>query len=288
MESNLNENPQKKNYLISVDGSHLSEWGFDMIFNEIYKKGDLITLLHVKNTKKLTNIPFKNQPEQIISKYETKLIGKIPKDNYKIICQDRETENMHALEIVNKVANYIHSELLVLGCQGHKGIKDKKELSSGVIYLIKSVSIPTIVVKENAQRAKKESKGFNWLVCIENQNSRSFKAFELATTLVDLDHDSIIALNFYRYGENYKEIEDAFEKHCNKFGIVKKKFLAIEKNPNKTIGKDICDFVNFGDDYIDFVVIGHNFAKYSDDVKESPTVDIIRYAQANILFSSKI
>lgn len=287
MESNATETHEKKNYLISVDGSDHSDWGFDMIFNEIYKKGDYLTVLHVANQKKISDIPFKYQPDQIFSKYETKLIGKLPKNDYILIRKDRENEKAHALETVNQVARTNNADLLVLGCQGHKGVKDRKDLSSGITYLIKNISIPSIVVKENSQRAKKEAKGFNWLVCIENHYTRSFKAFELATSLIDKEKDTITALHLHVYGDNYKETEDAFEKYCIKIGIAKRKFVAIEKNPKMSVGKNICDYVNFGEDYIDFVVIGHNISKYTTDVNASPTVDIIKFAQANILFSSK-
>lgn len=287
MDFNGTETHERKNYVISVDGSDHSDWGFDMIFNEIYKKGDYLTVLHVANQKKISDIPFKYQPDQIISKYETKLIGKLPKNDYILIRKDRENEKSHALEVVNQVARLNNADLMVLGTQGHKGVKDRKELSSGIIYLIKNISIPSIVVKENSQRMKKEAKGFNWLVCIENHYTRSFKAFELATTLIDKEKDIIIALNLHIYSDNYKETEDAFEKYCSKVGITKRKFVAIEKNPKMSVGKNICDYVNFGEDYIDFVVIGHNISKYSMDVNSSPTVDIIKFAQANILFSGK-
>jgi len=287
MEFNSNETHERKNYLISVDGSNFSDWGFDLIFNEIYKKNDYITLLHVANQKKISDIPFKFQPAQIISKYETKLIGKLPKNDYIIIRKDREDDKVHALELVNQVAKINQADLLILGCQGHKGVKDKKELSSGITYLIKYINIPSIVIKENSQRLKKEAQGFNWLVCIENHYTRSFKAFELACSLIDKEKDSIFALHLSMLGDNYKETEDAFDKYCTKANINKRKFVAIEKNPNLSIGRNICDYVNFGDDFIDFVVIGHNVSKYSTNISSSPTVDVIKYAQANILFSSK-
>ena len=286
MNSNPDHTNERKNYVISIDGSDHSDWGFDMTFNEIYKKGDFLTLLHVGNPSKISDIPFKYQPDQIISKYETKLIGKLVKNDYIIIRKDRSDPNVHALETVNLVAKGNNADLLVLGCQGHKGVKDKKELSGGIVYLIKHIHIPSIVVKEFCQRSKKEAKGFNWLVCLENHYTRSFKAFELSTTLIDKEKDTIIAMHLYFTGDNYKETEDAFEKYCLKVGILKRKFVAVEKNPKLTIGKNICDYVNFGDDFIDFVVIGHNITKY-EDVNKSPTVDIIKFAQANILFSTK-
>ncbi len=288
MISNTTDNSEKKNYLVSVDGSDNSDWGFDMIFNEIYKKGDYITLIHVANQKKISNIPFKNQPDQIMSKYETKLIGKLPKSDYLLIRRDRDNDKIHALEVVQTVAKTNNVDLLVLGSTGHKGVKDKKEISSGISYLIEHITIPSILIKENSQRSKKESKGFNWVVCIENHYTRSFKAFELATTLINKETDSIIALHLTNnLVENYKETEDAFEKYCTKVGITKRRFIPTEKKLSVSTGKNICDFVNFGDDYIDFVVIGHNYTKYVNNKGESPTVEIIKYAQANILFSNR-
>ena len=253
MNSTEEEEHERKNYLISVDGSNHSGWGFDLIFKEFYQKNDYITVLHVTNQNK-TDIPFKYQPEQIMSKYESKLIGKLPKNDFILIQKPRDNPSEHALEVVFEVAKTHGTDMMILGTQGHKGIKSKKYISKGIMYLVKNINIPSMVIKENTQREKKEDKGFTWLVCLENHYTRSFKLFEFVTTLIDKKRDTIIGLHFWQL-DNNRELEENFEKYCVKLGVKNKKFISLEKNPGLTIGKNICDIVNFGDDYIDFVSI---------------------------------
>lgn len=287
MISNNEEEHHRKNYLISVDGSDHSNWGFDLIFEEFFKKGDHITLLHVTNpNKSLSDIPFHNQPDQIMSIFETKLLGKLPQEKFLIMKKPRENDNEHALEVVFKTAKIVDTNLIIIGIQGHKGIKKKDYISKGIMFMVKYITIPSLVIKEHTQREKKENKGFTWLVCMEDHFTRSFKVFEFVTTLIDKEKDTIIGYNLFLQNED-KELEDNFEKICVKMNIQKRRFLSKQKNPKISIGKSICDVVNFGDDFIDFVSIGHNMSKY-DEVASSPTIEIIKYAQANILFSSRI
>jgi hypothetical protein len=278
------EEHERKNYLISVDGSNHSEWGFDLIFKEIYQKNDYITVIHVLNPNK-NDVPFKYQPEQIMTKYESKLIGKLSKNDFVLIRKPRDNTSEHALQVVNEVAKKNNTDMIIIGTQGHKGVKSKKEVSKGIMYIVKNIHIPSLVIKENSQREKKENKAFTWLICLENHYTRSYKTFEFVTTLIAREKDIIIGLNLWQIDHN-RELEDIFEKFCSKMGIKNRRFLSIEKNPDLSIGKNICDIVNFGDDFIDFVSIGHNISKYSEP-DTSPTIEIIKYARANILFSSK-
>jgi len=288
MISNQNQNPEevhkRRDFLISVDGSNHSQWGFDLIFKELYEKGDHITVLHVTNQNK-TDIPFKYQADQIMSKFETKLLGKLPKDDFIIIQKPRENENEHALEVVYETAKNSGTDLIIMGTQGHKGIKSKKYISKGILFMVKNINIPSLIIKEKTQRENKENKGFTWLVCLENNYSRSFKVFEFVLSLIEKEKDTIIGFHLWQLESN-KELQDSFEKLCVTSNVKNRKFLSLQKNPNLSIGKNICDIVNFGDDYIDFVSIGHNMSKYAE-VDSSPTIEIIKFAQANILFSAK-
>jgi hypothetical protein len=282
MISNTEEEHKRKNYLISVDGSGHSNWGFDLIFKELFKKGDHITVLHVSNENK-TDIPFKYQADQIMSQYETKLLGKLPKDDFSIIKKPRKSDSEHALEVVYQMSTNSTTDMIILGTQGHKGAKSTKEISKGIMYIVKHISIPCLIIKEKTQREFKENKGFNWLVCIEDNLSRSFKVFEFVLSLIDKEKDTIIGLHFWQLEQN-KELEDNFEKLCGKLNVKNRRFINTQKSSNLSIGKSICDYVNFGDDYIDFISIGHNISKYPNQ-ENSPTIEIIKFAQANILFS---
>jgi hypothetical protein len=279
---NTEEEHKRKNYLISVDGSGYSNWGFDLIFKELFRKGDHITVLHVTNENK-KDIPFKYQADQIMSQYETKLLGKLPKDDFSLVKKGRKNDSEHALEVVYEISTQGNADMIILGTQGHKGAKSTKEISKGIMFIVKFIPIPSLIVKEKTQREFKENKGFNWLVCLEDNLSRSFKVFEFVLSLIDKEKDTIIGFNLWQLEQN-KELEDSFEKLCGKLNVKNRRFVSNQRNPNTSIGKSICDFVNFGDDYIDFISIGHNISKYPEP-EYSPTIEILKYAQANILFS---
>jgi hypothetical protein len=278
------EHTNKKKFCISVDGSAYSEYGFDLIFDELYKKGDIIILTHVCNNDKLTEIPFENQPKSIQSKYESKLVGKLPQSDFEVLIKDRGSDNDHALKIVNEIAKSKGCSVLIMGTHGHKGREKSNEISKGVIYLIKQVKVPTFLIKERVQRKTKENGGFTWLVCIEKSNTRSFFAFEFAVGLVDKDLDKIIGLNIV---DGFKDtcIELQFNSLIKKQGIKQYSFEYIQKEKDVKIPKHICEIVNFGTECIDFLVVGHNPEKFNS-VENTPLMDIIKSAKTNILFYS--
>merc|ERR1712032_1025769 len=142
--------------------------------------------------------------------------------------------------------------------------------------MVKNIDIPSLVIKEKILREKKEDKSFTWLVCLENHYTRSFKLFEFVASLIDKNKDTIIGFHSWQLEHN-KELEDNFEQLATKLKVKNRKFLSVQKDPNTSIGKSICNIVNFGDDYIDFVSIGHNPSKY-EDIEKSPTLEIIKYA----------
>merc|ERR1712084_185488 len=103
--------------------------------------------------------------------------------------------------------------------------KSKKYISKGIMYLVKNITVPSLVIKECSQREKKEDKGFTWLVCLENHYTRSFKLFEFVTSLIDKSKDTIIGLHFWQLDHN-RELEENFEKYCNRLSIKNRKFLS--------------------------------------------------------------
>ena len=271
----------KKKYCICVDGSVYSEYGFDLVFDELYEKGDNIVVTHVYNNEKLSEIPFDNQPKSIQSKYETKLIGKLVQTDFEIIIKDKGNSNEHSIEIVNGLAKNRNCTMLVMGFHGHKGEKEKKEVSKGIIYLIKQIKLPTFIIKERSQRKSKESGGFLWLVFIEKSNTRSFYAFEFALNYINKDLDKIMGINIV---DGYKDtvIELQFNSICKKVGIKNISFQYLPIQRDLKVTGMICEMVNFGKDYVDFLVLGHNPSKTK--VEESPCLEVMKNSKTNILF----
>lgn len=274
---------KSKKYCISVDGSAYSEYGFDLVFDELYEKGDSIFLTHISNSEKLKEIPFEYQPQSIQSKYESKLIGKLPQTDFEILLKDKMRSDQHALEITHDLAKNRICSVLVTGYQGHKG-GSGKDLSKGIVYLIKNVKIPTFIIRERSQRRYKESGGFTWLVCIEKSNTRSYTAFEFAVNYINKDVDKIIGVNIV---DGYKDtvIELQFNSLCKKTGIKNCSFQYINRDKAMSVTDHINEIVNYGQESVDFLVVGHNPAKYLK-MDEYPLVEVMRKAKTNILFYS--
>jgi hypothetical protein len=278
-------------YCVAVDGSQSSEYAFDLVLNELFQKGDKIYVVHISNPEKLNELPFEYQPDTIISKYDTKLSGKILRSYFEVIHKEREPKNDHALVQVNEIAIAKKSTLLVMGFHGHKMINNKNELTKGISYIINNIKLPTIVVKEKSQRKKKDNNGFTWMSAIEDNTSRSFKAFQYSLNCVDINRDKVVGAHVKIYDDYWaREVKDSFEKICNDRGVLNSKFYVVEKPADKEIQDVLSDLVNFNEnETVDFFVLGHNPGKYGNyniKFKGIPVVEVIRKAQANILFYS--
>jgi hypothetical protein len=157
-------------YCVAVDGSQSSEYAFNLVLNELYKKGDKIYIVHISNSQKANDLPYDYQPETILSKYDTKLSGKLLKSHFEVINKERDAKNDHALVQVNEIAIAKKCTLLVMGFHGHKCNNNKNELTKGINYIINNIKLPTIIVKENSQRKSKENNSFTWLTAMEDNS----------------------------------------------------------------------------------------------------------------------
>jgi hypothetical protein len=276
---------KSKKYCIAVDGSDYSDWAFQLVTEELYSKGDKIVLVHISNSSKLSEIPFAFQPKTILSKYDAKLAGKLSSSDYKIITQDRDSTSSHALLQVNNIAIKENCSVLVLGFHGHNMSKDKKEISKGISFIISNIKLPTIVVKENVKRKNKSTGIFTWATCIEEANSRSFKAFEYFSNYLNITKDKMIGSHIDSHGSSTaQEVKELFLQTCQTKGISNYEFEITTYSQKNEIGTIITNFVNFNEkDQIDFLIVGHNPKKNSE---KSPLNMVIKSAQCNVLFYS--
>lgn len=273
-------------FCISVDGSKYSDYGFELIFNDMFKRGDRIVVAHISNSEKMDQIPFNYLPDTIQNKYETKLIGKLLKSDYSLVVQPKEKKVSHAMEQVFKICNQNRCDVLVMGYQGHKADHHKKDITKGTVFMIENVHIPTFIVKDDITRTKKTDGSFSWLIGIENSNSKSFKAFEYSLKFMDLQKDRIVILHIKQFKEREEElIENEIKNFCVKNKIENADIKLVE-NDGTSIGTQINSFINYGEVNFDFVVIGHNCEKYKN-LESSPIIEICKTAQVNILYYCK-
>lgn len=271
-------------FCISVDGSKYSDYGFEIVFNDLFKKGDKIIVTHICNADKLVNIPFNYLPDTIQNKYETKLLGKLLKTDFNLIFQTKETNIKHAMEQVFDICTSNSCNVLVMGFQGHKADINKKEITRGTIFMVEKVHIPTFIIKDNISRKNKTSGGYNWFIGIENSNSKSFKAFQYALKFIDLVKDKILIFHVKQFADQEEEmILEEIEKFCKEKNLINYEIKIHENQAIKSIGTEICNYVNFAQEMFDFIVVGHNPGKYRN-LEASPIIEICKSAQANILY----
>ena len=279
------ESSTQKKYCIAVDGSDNSDWAFDLVLNELYQKGDKVVIVHIANPNK-SDVPFAFQANSIVSKYEARLTGKLLKQDYLMIKQDKANNNNHALHQVNQIAVTNNCTVLVLGFHGYKKNKQPNEVSKGISFIMSNIKLPTIIVKENSSRKNKNSSSFTWLTSIEQANTRSFKAFQFAVHYINPQVDKVVGCHIKLYNSSVdSEVKDLFESFCQSQSVANYDFKYLE-NDRSNVGNQISNFVNFNEtDSIDFVVLGHNPNKYSGgDNGSSPLTEVIKSAKANILF----
>ena len=276
-----------KNYCIAIDGSQHSDWAFNLVFEELFQKGDKITLVHISNGSK--DVPFAFQPKTIISKYDAKLTGRLSTLDFKIVQEEKKANVIHALLQVNDIALANKCTMLVLGFQGHKD--NKENISRGVNYVIDNIKLPTIVVKENITRKSKDSGAFTFCTSIEQANTRSFKAFQFAVNYIDVTKDKVLGMHIKIYNDSFiKEVKEYFEATCTEKGVKNFAFQPLENEKDVSVGEQICNFANYNEkESIDFLILGHNPIKYktnADAKNSSPLNTAIKSAKTNILFFS--
>lgn len=269
-------------YAIALDGSEQANIGFEKILNEKFKIGNKLYLIHIYNPAKFIEMPLEKLPEHILIKHEKALNENLQKSEFEIIKKEKINIEESSLKLVNQIALEKKTDLLVVGCAGHKGVKKTKKLSKGLIYLIQNCKIPTLVMKIIDQRTK-PNLGCNWLLCIKDDNDRSFRSFEFAMKLIDKEKDKVIGMHFISEKFLAENVCKIFEKKCKENKIKNRLFVKRENDKSQTLGKNILDYLIVCQDNIEYIVVNHNMQKYMD-LERCPTVELVKYASNNIIF----
>lgn len=279
-------------FIIGIDGSAGSHNAFELVLNDLHRKGlDKMILVHVFSEKdEEAGIQFHNKT--IYNKYSEELKSKLNEEDYEIIFEERKP-NENVFEQINDIAVAKNASLMVLGFRGKNGAKTRPdELSKAITYLVHKPRIPVLVVKDRIVRSDKTDCAYNWLVCLESPESKSFKALQSMCRFVDVENDSFTAITVKsdkQNGENESAIQKKFEEKMAEFEIQKFSYKVLEKegedNIHETILKFLKDCQNNTDLAFDFVVCGYNPSKYSFNKDASnTTVDILKYSDVNIFF----
>ena len=279
-------------FIVGIDGSVGSHNAFELVLNDLYRKGlDKMILVHVFGEKdEEAGIQFHSKT--IYNKYIEELKSKLNEEEYEIIFEERKP-NENVFEQINKIAVAKSASLMVLGFRGKSGAKSRPdELSKAITYLVHKPKIPVLIIKNRIFRGDKTDFAYNWLVCLESPESKSFKALESMCRFVDVDNDTFTAITVKSEksnGENESAIQKKFEEKMNEFEIKKFSYKVLEKEGedkvHETIFKLIKDCQKDTTIAFDFVVCGYNPLKYSFNKDASnTTVDILKFSDVNIFF----
>ncbi len=277
-------------FIVGIDGSNGSHNAFELVVNHLHRKGlDKIILVHVYSDKdESAGIQFHNKT--IYNKYQQELKSKLNPDDYEIIFEERKA-NENVFEQINDIASSKNGSLMVIGFRGKNGAKSRPdELSKAITYLVHKPRIPVLVVKERIIRSNKTDSAFNWLICLESPESKSFKALASMCKFVDTEMDTFTAITVKSEnsnGENEDATQKKFEEKMNEYEIKNRCFKILEKEGNNTVHDTIIKFIRDTeiDDNLayDFVVCGYNPTKYSFNKDASnTTVNILKRSDINI------
>ncbi len=279
-------------FIIGIDGSVGSHNAFELVLNNFHRKGlDKIILVHVFSEKDEENgIQFHNKT--IYNKYSEQLKSKLKEEEYEIIFEERK-QNENVFEQINEIAVAKNASLMVLGFRGKSGAKKRPdELSKAITYLVHKPRIPVLIVKDRIVRREKTDSSYNWLVCLESPESKSFKALETMCRFVDADYDTFTAITVKSDnsdGETESAIQRKFEEKMKEYEIKKFCYKVLEKEGEDNLHETIIKFMkDCQKDTLlafDFVVCGYNPWKHSFNKDASnTTVNILKYSDVNIFF----
>ena len=284
-------------FLVGIDGSEGSHNAFDLVVNDLHRRGlDKIVLVHIFSEKdEEAGIQFHNKT--IYNKYSEELKLKLKEADYEIVFQEKK-EKENIFEQMNEIALEKNASLMVLGFRGKNGTKSRPdELSKGVTYLVHKPRIPVLIVKNNMLRSHKLENGFNWLCCLESSESKSFKALKTMVRFVNGENDTFTGITVRNKvsdkevrieNEIETSIRENFEQQMRTFDIQNSSFKILEKEEDADVHNTIVRFISDSSktpESFDIVICGYNPSKYAFNKEAvNTTVDLIKKCDINVVF----
>ena len=307
--------PINFSYCVSVDGSKHSDYAIELVLTAFFKKGDKLNVVHIMNTDSNRINPYDYEVHKVLDHYINTNGKSIAKRDYHTFCLPRAKDTKHSLQQTMMNALEQHSNILFVGFKGTKtsqitdsnfpkdhrnltmsnkfipNIARNKELTKGILYILELpvLPLPTVIVKEVSRRENKETKGFTWCFCIKDFNS-SWVQFKNSLVFLNLEVDSIKGVHVKTESGRYDpKLEEKFIEVCKQKGVKHFSFTYLDRTPNKgySIGVELSNVINFGEEYVDFVVCHYNNHSYYY-IENHPLYDIIMNVECNVVFSQEV
>jgi len=278
------------NIAVGVDGSEGSHNAVELVVQDFMRKGlDKLYVIHITDSSKDHERGIQYHAKTIFNSYNDYLKQHLHQGDYEVIFQEKKSDES-IFEQINEIAGEKKADLLVLGFRGINGSKNRPdELSKGIKYLVHKPLIPCLVVKEKIHRIYRPENGFKWLVCIESEESKSFKAFNSIMRYIDAESDIVHGFAVDTKSGHTDKAKAAFEEVCKKNEIKNSDFTVVPLKENESIKTSIHDWVKEHllneNHFIDFIVLGYNPLKYGFNKDASnTTVEMLKDVNVNVFF----
>ena len=280
-------------FVIGVDGSEGSHNAVELVCRDFHRRGlDKTIVVHISNLKKEHEKGIQYHSKTIYNHYSEYLKSVLQQDDYEIVFEERKEGSENVFEQINEIAISKNVSLLVLGFRGYKGSKNRPdELSKSVTYLVHKPKIPVLVIKNKVSREYRVGGQFKWLICVESEESKSFKALQSMLRYIDAENDIIHGFTVDKVEKELSThpVKIKFDELMKKNEIQNYDFFSLileeEKDVKTTIINWIAKHLEEENHFIDFVVLGYNPSKYTfqKDISNT-TVGILKEVDSNIYF----
>jgi len=231
-------------FVVSVDGSDKAEVAFQITADELMDKDDVVNVISVTDVSK-DYLPMNYRPKYILQKYKTECIGRFPHDRFEIMMYEKK-QNCDVKEQIALIAHKHEANYVTMGSNGRKGEQDDAyRVGKTTMAMLENSKAPLVIIKKPYQRAKNETKGFNFLISYDGSKA-SLKMIKVARDLARNSNDRVYAVHVCEDEDMVREeLEEEFKKECEAHKLVCDDLFIVEKdNPEINVSEFLNKWAN--------------------------------------------
>merc|ERR1711988_2084707 len=140
-------------------------------------------------------------------------------------------QNCDVKEQIALIAHKHEANYVVMGSSGRKGEQeDAYRVGKTAMHMLENSRVPLIIIKKPYQRAKNETKGFNFLIAYDNSKA-SLKMVKVAKDLARNTNDRVYAVHVCEDEDMVREdLENDLKAECEAHKLACDDLFIVEKD----------------------------------------------------------